>query len=274
MPTIIVPVDFSKASVNAAYYACDLALLVKADVILMHTVTPPVTFSEMPFPDVDYKQLVADARDQANILKGWLAKYVNEKLPITISISTGSMMDELKLLAGDEDVFAVVMAAQGAGAAEAFLLGSYTQAAAKTLHCPLVIVPPEARYDGFRHVALACDMKDVAATLPLKKIRRLFSYIQPELDVVYIRQPDQAPLAAVAENSSMLLNDLAAYHPEIKVQSHDSVEAGIHEFVQYHRTDLLLVIMKEYRFPESLFHKSVHKRLIMHSKVPLMLLRK
>lgn len=274
MQTIVVPTDFSTVSINAAYYACDMALLVKADIILMHAIIPPVTFSEVPLSYDAYERTVADVKEQAALLKGWLVKYVNEKVRISVSVTAGSFLSSIKDLVEDTDTFAVVMASQGAGAVEAFLLGSYTQAAAQELDCPLIIVPPDARYQGVKKVALACDMKDVSDTMPLKGVRSLFTHLNASLEVCYISKPDKHAFAEVLEGSTVILNELSKYHPQIRIQTHTDVEGGINEFVQANKIDLLLLILKEHHFPEAIFHRSVHKRMMLHTQVPLMLLHK
>ncbi|MBS1689806.1 MAG: universal stress protein, partial [Bacteroidetes bacterium] len=50
MKTIIVATDFSAISINAAYYATDMAAAIGAQVILMNAVSIPLMVSEAPIP--------------------------------------------------------------------------------------------------------------------------------------------------------------------------------------------------------------------------------
>ena len=47
MKSIVVPIDFSPSSDNAARYAADLALAIKADLHLIHVIQAPVTAAEL-----------------------------------------------------------------------------------------------------------------------------------------------------------------------------------------------------------------------------------
>ena len=273
MQTIIVPVDFSKAAVNAAYYACDIAMLVNASVILMHTVVTPVTISEVPVP-YDYEQAIADARREIALLKGWLEKYTNDKLVITTRITAGGVLGEVKQLAEDVQPLAIVMAAQEVGAVEALLLGSYTQVIANELDYPLIVVPHEVHYRQIRKIGLACDMEDVDKTLPVKAINNLLQYIKAPLEVFYVSKPGHEKPEDVLQGSVTIQNELGKYHPDIHIQEYKDVEGGIYEFVRANDIDLLLVVFKDRNFPESIFHRSVHKKLLVHTTVPLILLHK
>jgi len=45
MKTIVVATDFSAVALNAANYAVDMALAIKADILLLHVYQIPVSYS-------------------------------------------------------------------------------------------------------------------------------------------------------------------------------------------------------------------------------------
>jgi nucleotide-binding universal stress UspA family protein len=272
MKTIIVPVDFSTMSANAAHYACHIASLLQAGVILVHVVVPPVTFSEVPVPNDAFGQMVTEAREEINRLKDTLFQFMNKEVPVSAKVLIGSFFQEIKAFAAEHQPFALVMATQGAGAVEAFVLGSYTFAVADHLDWPLIIVPPHAGFSKIKKLALACDMKDVPATLPVKGINSLFEHLDASLDICYISRPGARDFAEVFEESTSVLNHLSGFHPEIRIKTHKYVNEGIAEFVRENDIDLLLLIGKEHRFPASVFHQSVSRKVMLHSEVPVMLL--
>jgi nucleotide-binding universal stress UspA family protein len=55
MKSIVVPVDFSTCSANAARYAADLALAIKADLHLIHVILVPVTAAELNMTESVYR---------------------------------------------------------------------------------------------------------------------------------------------------------------------------------------------------------------------------
>ena len=48
MKTIIVPTDFSPAALNATNYAADMALAIKANLLLFHVYQLPLSVSDTP----------------------------------------------------------------------------------------------------------------------------------------------------------------------------------------------------------------------------------
>ena len=48
MKTILVATDFSPAAFNAVNYAADMAIAIKADLLLLHVYQIPVGYSEIP----------------------------------------------------------------------------------------------------------------------------------------------------------------------------------------------------------------------------------
>ena len=50
MPLIIATTDFTDVAENAVNYACELALSQNADVLVMHSYSVPIVFSDLPVP--------------------------------------------------------------------------------------------------------------------------------------------------------------------------------------------------------------------------------
>ena len=82
MKTIVVPIDFSPVSVNAAYYALDFALAIKGNLALVHVYQYPVTFSEVPVSAEIITQLKKDAVKKIQDLKENLVYRAKEQLRV------------------------------------------------------------------------------------------------------------------------------------------------------------------------------------------------
>ena len=57
MKTIIVPTDYSPAATNAVNYAADMALAIKADLLLVHVYQIPVAVGDMPLALVSVEEM-------------------------------------------------------------------------------------------------------------------------------------------------------------------------------------------------------------------------
>src|SRR4029078_7804587 len=95
-------------------------------------------------------------------------------IKINTEVKTAStVVTEIEDYCDDKKPYAVVMGTQGSTALERIFLGSNTIGAMKHLPWPLIIVPPEAKFIGIKKIGLACDLKKVDDSIPVKEIRLL-----------------------------------------------------------------------------------------------------
>ncbi|PSK91199.1 universal stress protein [Taibaiella chishuiensis] len=272
MKTIIVPTDFSAAATDAAHYAIAVAQQVQARIVLLHVLPLPLIVPEVPLPPDSYELALTDAGHTLKELKEELENRGNNQVPITCKTVTGSFVEEIRKCNNEPDVFAMIMGTSGAGAAEAFFLGSFSLTAAENLEHPVIVVPPGYSYKGIHKIGLACDMINVAETVPFGSIRALFDHFDARLEILYVSGPGERMYPQVLTESKFIQNNLAALRPEIRITTNDNIREGLMHFVQQQQLDLLLLLPKERNFVESLFHRSVTKKMVLHPEVPVMIL--
>lgn len=192
MKNIIVPTDFSATSINAAYYATEIAMHIQADIVLLHVVPLPVTVSEVPLPPDSYQLSLEEANQSLKELKEKLEKHCNDKLHIICKATiTQSFLGEIENLNHKKDIFAMIMGTSGAGATESFFLGSFSLTAARHLNRPVFVVPPGCRFKGIHKIGLACDMRNVSDTIPFPGIKDICSRFDAKLEVLYVSKPGE-----------------------------------------------------------------------------------
>jgi nucleotide-binding universal stress UspA family protein len=64
MQTILLPVDFSSASRNAARYAAEMARLLNTRILLFHAYLMPTPISEVPYAMITVDNLQKENEDQ------------------------------------------------------------------------------------------------------------------------------------------------------------------------------------------------------------------
>ena len=272
MKKIIVAVDFSAASINAANYAVDLAHDVNVDILLMHVISVPIAISEVPVPPDTFDIMTEDAENEIDKLKNELRSRTNDKVTITGTVSFGGIIDEIRDTATFGDTLAVVMGINGAGATTELLFGSNTLAAIDGLLFPVIIVPSHAIYQKIIKTGLACDMLHVDETVPVKKIGTFTRLLNSQLHILHISK--EAENSTMLPESVTLQNSLIDLHPVFHYLVNSDVEKGVASFVKDEHIDLLFVIPKERSFFDRLFHKSVSKEIAMRLPIPMMMLHK
>ena len=82
MKTIIVPTDFSPAATNAMNYAADMALALKAEILLFHAYSIPVVLGEVPIALLSVDELKASAEAGVEKTKKDLEHITSGKIKI------------------------------------------------------------------------------------------------------------------------------------------------------------------------------------------------
>src|SRR5579872_3990654 len=125
MSSIVVPVNFTDNSANAARYAADLALVTGADIHLLYVFQIPVSLSEVPMPEAAYENLRESGLDLLNRLQKELTTRTFGKIQVTTDMQTGNVENLIETSCASKKPFLVVMGAS-ANTLENILVGSST----------------------------------------------------------------------------------------------------------------------------------------------------
>ncbi len=270
MKTIITPTDFSAIAENAALYAADMAIAVNADLLLVHVVTIPLSIAEAPVPSDIFEVMTSEAVAEIKKLQEKLQVHTNDKLTITTHVVVDDLVDDLIDLASQKDTFAIVMGVKGAESKNNFWFGSNTISVMHKLNHPVITVPGDVSFKKIAKVGLACDLEDASLKLPVAYLERLHTEFNCELHILNVTKENEKVDSDILYESIALQNDLKKFHPQFHFLVNENIEVGVAEFVKRVPIDLLMVMPKEYGFFESLFHKSVSKEIMTHSKVPIL----
>lgn len=270
MKTILVATDFSPAASNAVNYAVDMATSIHADLVLLHVIQVPVSYSDIPVV-ITQEELIRNTENEIRRLKEQLERYTNGTLNIQTEVRMGGFFHELREFCEKIHPYAVVMGSQGTTATERLLLGGHTIHTMKHLGWPLITVPPDAKFSKVKKIGLACDFNHVVETTPIDEIRMLVTDFNAELHVLNTGREKVFDPNVVFE-SGQLQEMLENLNPRYHFITHEDIDAGILDFSEKNGIDLLLVLPKRHSLMDRLIHKSHSKQLIMHSHVPVMAL--
>lgn len=270
MKTIIVPVDFSAISSNAAEFAGNLAAFYGAEIWLYHAYQIPIALSEFAYPVVDIAEMQKAADHELDLLK----ENTQGKLRRAITINTRAEMNLLQLGLSDlcEELKPdmVVMGLSGKNALTRLIVGSNTIKTVNDLRYPVLVVPPQAEFIPVRKIGFACDCKEVEKTTPVSMLKKIVTDFHAELHVLNVDH-NQNDKDSRKLQESFLINELLR---EVKAEFH-SLEAaevtdGINWFVDKSKLDWLVVIPKKHKLIEKIFRRSQTKELLYHTHIPIL----
>lgn len=265
MKKIIVPVDFSDTSVNAAKYAIELAKdLPDAHIILYH-VYSSISFSTLTSGDSDSRQIVSE-----NELKSLKNKIAGGFAAISCVAEDGSFVETLANYALGNHVDLVVMGITGSSRITQVFMGTNTLNVIRNISCPVMIIPPEATYKGLKKVVFTSDFKDVARTTPFRGIKEILDTFQPHLDILNVDSEHFVELTDEFKIEREAMEDkLKDYHPEFSfLRAYDFLD-GISSFVDAKDIDAIITVPRKHNFISQLFKTSNTKKLAYHSRVPI-----
>jgi nucleotide-binding universal stress UspA family protein len=270
MKKLLVPTDFSDTSKNAARFAVQMAADIQnAKIILIH-VSDKITGGS------DGSPLTEDDDDRRIILTQALSQLRDELLavaqaPIEFVTEKGSsLVETLSRYVRHQAIDMVIMGITGATRLEQILMGSNTLEMAKESVCPVLIIPPDAKYRKIKNVVLASDFKEVDTTIPIAPLKATLDLFKPALHIVnvdsehYVELTDEFK-AERAKLETMLKN----YSPEFYfIRQYDFFDA-ISQFVEDKHIDVIVIVPKDRSFVSGLFKTSHTKKLAYHSHIPI-----
>lgn len=259
MQTVIVPVDFSETSLNAARYAVQLLTGHNGvNMILHHVYNKPVH--------------AAESVQQLEKLKTDLLNTGTVKIT-TLSEEGSDVIAELEKLARHQQADLIIMGITGRSAIGQTFIGSNTLKMVQQKVCPVLIVPANATYHDVKNVLLTSDFKNVQSTTPSVPIKKILKTFRPSFHIMNVDSEHYVALTEeYQEERSRLKEMFSDFNPEFYFLGLPDVDEAINQFAHDKKIDFIIVIHKEQTLLSKLFVKSHTKQLAYHSSIPVLAL--
>ncbi|MEO5996448.1 MAG: universal stress protein [Chitinophagaceae bacterium] len=271
MKKIIVPVDFSDTSKNAALYAVQIADQLKATVTLINVVDPIVAGSDgTPLADATegVKKITEMALENIRLSMS----DSNPSVAIShIANESNSLSDSLEKIVSEQNADLIIMGITGSSLIERIAIGSNTINIVQKNICPVIIVPPYAQYKEIKRILFATDFKNADETTPLNYIKEFMDVFQPELYVVNVDSENTTELSEEyklqrAKMETLLSGYMISFH----FIKQDDFNEAISQFSADNNIDLILIEPKKHSFFSNLFSSGRTRKLAYHSHVPIL----
>jgi nucleotide-binding universal stress UspA family protein len=257
MKDVIIPVDFSATSLNAARYAADM-LSTKPD-------TRVILYNMF-----DKEEESATSVQYLESLKAEMTQKGVSNIECITELGD-DLIDNLGRLAHQKTAELIVMGITEKEEWKQMLFGSNTLKMAHQNVCPVMIIPPEGRYNGIKNIALTSDFKDVDVTTPVLAIKTVLEIFNASLHIVNV---DSEHYVALTEEylseKAKLQKIFAEFKPEFYFIGMSDFHDAIDQFSKDRNIDLIIIIPKNHSFINNLFSSSHTKKLAFNTSVPLL----
>lgn len=259
MQTVIVPVDFSETSLNAARYAVKLLTGYYGVNMVLHHVYDKASQAE----EVNKKleDLKTELRGSGIVKTEVLAEQGTD------------FITELEKLARHRVADLIIMGITGRSAIGQTLIGSNTLKIVEKKVCPVLIIPADSAYKDIKNVLLTSDFKNVVANTPSVPIKKILKTFKPSLHVLNVDSGHYVALTEEYQAQKAKLNEMfAEFSPEFYFMGLHDVDEAISQFAEDKKVDFIIVIHREQSLFSRLFIKSHTKKMIYQSSVPVLAL--
>jgi nucleotide-binding universal stress UspA family protein len=257
MKTVIIPVDFSETSLNAARYTAEM-LSGKSDASI-----------------ILYNMFTHD--DEFELAGTYLESLKNELLAKgdktieCIREKGNDLIDCLEKLAYQKTATLIVMGITGKSPLKQALIGSHTLKIATRDVCPVLIVPSQAKFNGIKNVALASDFKEVETITPVTYLKAVLGFFNPNLHIVNVNSEIHVALnEELKEERNWLYEQFKEFNPEFYFITTFDFHETIEQFILDKSIDIVINVPRNHSFYDSAFKTSTTKKLAFHSTIPVL----
>jgi nucleotide-binding universal stress UspA family protein len=260
MNTVIVPVDFSETSLNAARYAAQLLTgHYGVTMILYHSYSKTAETESVTESLEDLK---------ADLMKDHILKME------VLAHEESDFVDGLEKAARHRRADLVIMGITGKSAIAQVFFGSNTLKMAERKACPVLIVPENATYSPIKNVMLTSDFINTLNTTPSVPIKDFLNIFKPQLHIVNVNNEHYISLTENYEAEKQQLKTMfEEYNPEFYFMRLFDVDEAINLFAESRNIDLIILIQKNRSFMSKLLNTSRTKTLTYHSKMPILVMQ-
>ena len=257
MKTVIIPVDFSETSLNAARYAADMFTGKAGTTVILYNMfekdKESVTAGQY------LESLKAELLDKGVAAVDWVKEEGSD------------LIDNLGRLAYQKAATLILMGITEKEEWRQFLMSSNTVKMAEQNICPVMIIPPHAKFSGISNIALTSDFKDVDATTPVLAIKTVLEIFNANLHIVNVDNEHYVSLTEEYLRERAKMQKLfAEFTPEFYFIGMNDFFEAIEQFSKDRNIDLIVIIPKNHTFLNSVFSAGHTKKLAFHTSVPLL----
>jgi nucleotide-binding universal stress UspA family protein len=257
MHRVIIPVDFSETSLNAARYTARmLAGKDEALAILYNNYE-----SE---DDLDICIMYQESLKKEFIKAGVKNIQCEREMG-------GDLIENISRLAHTIRATLIVMGITGKSAIRQAMFGSNTLKLIDRNLYPVMIIPPDAIYKGIEHVAFASDLKNVEAVTPSVLITSVLEIFNPTLHIVHVNREIYVSLPAEIEEQKQKLAEMFnKFKTEFYFITRNDFFEALDNFIRDQKIDVIITIPRHQSNATSIFKSTHTKRLAYHSHIPIL----
>jgi nucleotide-binding universal stress UspA family protein len=272
MKNILIPTDFSQNAKNATDYA--LSLYAKKDTAFTLLNVFYIPYAE---PDITYSfnEITSENAEQ---LFQQEQKRIAQKFPnLTVTISTlfkvGDLVNVVCSLEKEKAYDLIVMGTKGASGLAEIFVGSKTSSLIKNAKTPVLAIPEAAIFSTPKHILFVSDEAKINPKANLDVLKEIAKQNQSKIDALYIANSDENKKVIGQYGDYELELNFIKTPDNLDIKDGINLEEEVKSYVEKHPIDLVTILSTKGSVFHNIFHESNTKRIVMHTKIPLLVMQ-
>ncbi|MBI5917570.1 MAG: universal stress protein [Bacteroidetes bacterium] len=278
---ILVPTDFSPCAENAYQYSLHLAEEWKSSVKLLHIVSPDYEWTDMPvLVDHATREKIGVAQQLLTNFKDIGLSKAKADLPTELKVTDDIEISGVAYAAisnfakRDESDLIVIGTESHHHTAWDNAFGSIAASVVQHAHCHVLVVPEEAHFTDILMVGFAADLHQTDP-YHLWKTCKMLEPFHPVVRCVHVEKEGKTieTKVRIEELMDFFANNAVALQISFHTLLEETIATGLEAFANKWNLDLLVMPSPQRDMFSRMFHPSMTKKMALHSKVPLLVLK-
>ncbi|MEA3445211.1 MAG: universal stress protein, partial [Bacteroidota bacterium] len=282
---ILVPVDFSEHSINACYYAIELASLFKAEIRLFHSYYIPtldaMSMGESPIYSSTIDEHLQSIKDSATenieMLNKSLQEHVEKSnikgILIDYKLEKGFAEDEIFDEYNNYEPDIIVMGTSGRNEKKKYLYGSVTAEVIENVKVPVFAIPSKAKggLQSFKKIMYATRFDET----DFRAVHKLIYLVSPfDMQIHFVHISSEKDEKMKGEQVELIKERLrkANVSTDIKIDTIESADIveSFDGYIRKNDIDIVSMVTHKRNFITRWLNPSLTRKMLFHSNTPLL----
>lgn len=272
MKNVLIPVDFSKASRDAAQYGVSLAKIFDAEVTFINVTLPTIMVEDSVLASVMITQAEILENNKQLMQEEVEALSKNYPSKITGLVQEGFPADVIEAMAKVKNADLIVMGMKGKGRSNS-VFGSATTAIIRKSTFPVFVIPENADYKPISSITFASDFDANIEMGRYTLLLDLAKKFNSQVNILHVQKKNASLKTDMAIGKMRTSLAFSKLNHRFYTINERNVEEGINQFIEKTPTDILAMVAHRHNLFERMFGK-VHTRAMSYqTKIPLLVLQ-
>jgi nucleotide-binding universal stress UspA family protein len=265
---ILVPTDFSVTSRNAFHYAKILAEATDSLITVVH-IEPILVF------DISVVRQYQATERLNEAMEAFVADETEDSPTMTqtkvkTKILQGHPASRLVELSEQLSVDLIVMGTTGLQDFSAKIMGSTSLEVANKAHCPILLVPRDAKWQPIRKIMFSTTYESASPKV-IYDVADFAKHFNAKVDFVHVDDTDKV------ENIDSLFEEMFAevnadFPFDIHKVENKDISVGLKQYAEENNIDLMIFVTKHRNFWQKLVHHSITEDMTLFTNKPMLVM--